>query len=75
MDDTRNSPFLVPRGPGPFFTPRFPEEYILSLLGSSKSLPKFLEDFEKSNMYDYLTFLSKIKKWLNENFLESLKNY
>lgn len=36
-DGTRSSPFLVPRGPGPFFTPRFHEEYILSLLGSLRT--------------------------------------
>ena len=45
-DGTRNSSSLDPRGPGPFFTPRFPEEYILSLLGSSRSSPKLLEDLE-----------------------------
>jgi hypothetical protein len=32
-DGTRNSLSLDPRRPGPFFTPQFPEEYILSLLG------------------------------------------
>ena len=37
--------FLVPRCPGPFFTPRFPEEQILSLLESS---PKFAEDLKNT---------------------------
>ena len=45
-DGTRNSSSLVPRGPGPFFTPRFPEEYILSILESSRSTPKFFKDLE-----------------------------
>ena len=42
-DGTRNSSSLDPRGPGPFFTPRFPEEQILSLLDSSsprQNLPR-----------------------------------
>ena len=47
-DGMRNSPFLVPQGPRPFFTPRFPEEQILSLLGSSRSSPKFAKDLENT---------------------------
>ena len=45
-DGTRNSSSLDPRGSGPFLTPRFPEEQIRSLLGSSRSSPTFLEDLE-----------------------------
>ena len=57
-----------------FFISPIPKEQILSLLGSSRSLPKFLEDLEQSKLYDYLTFfLSKIKKSLYESILESLK--
>ena len=44
-DSTRSPVDPIPRGPGHFFTPRFPDEYDLSLL---RSPPIFLEVPEKA---------------------------
>ena len=73
-DGTRSSLFLVLRGPGPFFTPQFPEEYTLSLdPWLLEVVVKFLVDLEKAIFHEYFNFLSKIKRSINDNLLGIIK--
>ena len=66
-DGIRNSPFLVPRGPGDLFTLRFPEEYILSHLDSLRTLK-----MGKSALFKEFKSLSKL--WIIEGIFENCVN-